>query len=313
MVAQLDPLVKARGQGFQRDAFYPDVMTVLESEGKMYGVPRFVVTSVLFYNKDLFRKLGIGAPTESWTWERDFVQAAQRLKRDVGGEQAYAMDFPTNDFRDSAVFAWGGEFFDKAGKKSLIDQPKALAALEFAHDLRWKTNLLPSPEAERAMNPRNMFLNERIGMYPRGNFEYGNLKDAQFQIGAVLMPRGPSGRRQYGTTTAYGIAEGSKQKEASWEFLKWLVGDAGQQHLVNTESITPATKKAYQSPVVPADVWNVFTEAIKTAELFPSLRNFTEVMGAINRELSESLNDNKRGVRDSARAAAAAANQLLQG
>ena len=313
MLAELDPLIKSRGQGFQKDAFYPDVLSVLQSGGKLYGVPRFVVTSVLYYNKDLFARQGIAAPNENWTWEKDFVEAGQKLSRTADGNQYFAIDYAANDIRDSAIFAWGNNYFDNALKKATLDDAKGLAALQYVYDHRWKTRLISSPEAEKAMPNRDMFLNGRIGMYARGNFEYGNLLAAkpQFQIGATLMPKGPAGRRQYGTTTAYGIAEGSKKKEATWEFVKWLVGDAGQQHLVNTESITPATKKGYQSPDVPADMWKVFTDAIKTAAYLPSIPKFTEVIGAINRELDEALVKDARGVADSARAAVTAANQLL--
>jgi multiple sugar transport system substrate-binding protein len=311
LIAPLDALVRSRGQGFNRDAFYPDVLAVLESGGKLYGVPRFVVTSVFFYNRDLFGKLGIATPTDDWTWDKEWLAAAHKLKRDVAGAEGFATVFAQDDFRNSVVYAHGGDFFDKTGARSVIDQPKALAGLEFLHDLRWRTRVVSSPEAERAMNATQMFLNERIGFLPSQNFAYGTLKDASFKIGAALMPKGPGGRRQFGSTTAYGIAEGSKHKEAAWEYLKWLVGDDGQQHLVNTETITPATKKAYQSPDVPADVWKVFVDAIKTAVYFPAPRRFADAYAAINKELGAALIDNQRSVRDSAAAAAAAANQVL--
>jgi multiple sugar transport system substrate-binding protein len=313
MVAPLDPLIKASGRGFQKDGFYPDVLAVVTSGGVLYGVPRFVVTSVLFFNKELFGRLGLAAPNESWTWEKEFVETGQKLKRDVDGVSYYAMDYTNNEVRDSIIFTWGNEYFDKTGKKSTLDDAKGLAALQYVYDLRWKSRLLTSPEAEKAMPNQQMFLNGRTGMYARGNFEYGNLQAAkiQFPVGAALMPKGPAGRRQYGSTTAYGIADGSKKKEASWEFLKWLVGDDGQQHLVNTESITPATKKAYQSPDVPPEIWKVFVDAIKTAAFLPSLPNFTRVTDAINKELGEALVNNTRSVRESAQAAVGAANQIL--
>ena len=303
MVAELDPLIKTHGQGFQRDAFYPDVLAVLELGGKLYGVPRFVVTSVLFYNKDLFARQGIAAPTENWTWDKDFVETGQKLTRAGDGNQVFAMDFAPNDFRDSVLFAWGNDYFDGARKRSTLDDAKGLAALQFAYDHRWRTRILSSPDAERAMNAQQMFLNERIGTYARGNFEFGNLRAARigFQLGAALMPKGPAGRRQYGTTTAYGIAEGSTKKEAAWEFMKWLAGDEGQQHLVNTESITPATKKAYQSPEVPPEMWKVFVDAIKTAVFLPSIPRFTDVIAAINKELNEALVNDARGIVDSTR------------
>jgi ABC-type glycerol-3-phosphate transport system substrate-binding protein len=309
LLAQLDPLIKTRGQGFSRDAFYPDVLDVVSAEGKLYGVPRFIVTSVFFYNKDLFAKLGIAAPTVDWTWDKEWTSAAQKLTRPDA--QAFATNYSQDDLRNSIVYAWGGDIFEKTGKRVVVDQPKAQAALEFAHDLRFKSRVMSTPDVEKATPVQQMFLTERLGFYPSQNFAYGTLNTASFKIGAVLMPKGPGGRRQYGSTTAYGIADGSRQKEAAWEFLKWLVGDAGQQHLVNTETITPATKKAYQSPDVPADIWNVFVEANKTAVYFPAPRKFTDAYNAANAELNQSLNDDKRSVKDSATAAATAANQIL--
>ena len=142
MVAELDPLIKTRGQGFQRDAFYPDVLAVLELGGKLYGVPRFVVTSVLYYNKDLFARQGIASPTENWTWEKDFVETGQKLTRSGDGNQVFAMDFAPNDFRDSLIFAWGNDYFDGARKRSTLDDAKGLAALQFAYDHRWRTRIL---------------------------------------------------------------------------------------------------------------------------------------------------------------------------
>jgi hypothetical protein len=80
---------------------------------------------------------------------------------------------------------------------------------------------------------------------------------------------------------------------------------------VNTESITPATRKTYQSPDVPPEIWKVFTDAIKDAQYFPTLPNFPLVIEAVNKELAEALVADTRSVRDSARAAAEAANRLI--
>jgi multiple sugar transport system substrate-binding protein len=306
MLAPLDELIKARGQGFSKDAFYPEVLAAQTVGGKLYGVPRFVQTMLLYYNKDLFTRAGVPFPSENWTWEKDFVEAAQRFRSLSSSEPVFPIDFNA-DLRHSLIYAWGGEYFDKAGRKSELDQPKALAALEFTHGLRWKQNFAPQPGGDGGAT----FQNGRQAMTHRGSFAYSGFAAATFATGVVLMPRGPGGRRQSANATGYSIAEGSKHKEASWEFLKWLVGDAGQTHLASTESTTPATKKVYANPTVPADITKVFFDALKTAVYFPPLKGITEILSEINKELQPALDANNRSVRDSAMAAASAANRLL--
>jgi multiple sugar transport system substrate-binding protein len=141
MLAPLDELIRSRGQGFSRDAFYPDVLGAQTVGGKLYGVPRFVQTMLLYYNRDLFEKAGAPLPTENWTWEKDYLDAAARLAPAMSPGLPAAQGFVlanSVEIRNSNVFSWGGEFFDKAGKKSLLEDAKSLAGLEFTHALRFR-------------------------------------------------------------------------------------------------------------------------------------------------------------------------------
>ncbi len=306
LIAPLDGLIQTRGKGFSRDAFYSEPLNAMTVDGKLYGVPRFVTTMLLFYNRDIFARAGLAEPNENWTWEREFAAAAQRLVSFMEGEQGFAMDFGPNVW-NTLVYSWGGEFFDKAGKRCLLDQPAAIAALELAQGLRFQRRFAPAQGQEGGAT----FNNGRIAISITGSFAYTGLSAVAFKPGVALMPKGPGGRRTWGNATGYSVAEGSKQKEAAWEFIKWLVGDQGQEHLAATETTTPATKKIYPPAGVPADVTKVFFEALKYGVFFPALKGFSEIMAQINKELGLALNENSRSVRDSAIAAAAAANRLL--
>ena len=305
-ITPLDDLIKSRSSGFSRDAFHPEPLNAMTLDGKLYGIPRFVTTMLLFYNKDLFQRAGLAEPNENWTYDKEFSDAAQRLTTLLSGENGFALTL-TNDLRNTMVYSWGGEFFDKPGKKSLLDQPPAIAALEASHGYRFRQRFAPAPGQDGGAT----FNNGRVAMQITGSFTYTGLSAVSFKPGVALMPKGPGGRRTWGNATGYSIAEGSKKKEASWEFVKWLVSDPGQEHLAATEATTPATKKVYPPAGVPADVTKVFFDALKTGVFFPPLRNFTEIYNQINTELNAALNDNTRSVRDSAIAAAAAANRLL--
>jgi multiple sugar transport system substrate-binding protein len=310
LLASLDGLIKTRGRGFSRDAFYPEVLGAMTVDGKLYAVPRFAQTMLLYHNKDLFARSGLSLPTEDWTWDTDFIAAAQRIRTAQTDEPTFAIQWdggasPNKNLRNSILFAWGAELVDKTGKKCLLNDAKALAALEYLYDLRWKNGYAAPSTTQVAWNTG------RMATIPNGSFAYDGYRALQFQTGVALMPKGPGGRRQYGVLDAWGMAEGSKQKEAAWEFLKWIVGDEAQQHLANTETTTPATKKVYLSPNVPPELSRLFSEALKTAAYMPTVRHFPDVLAAINAELGASLEENTRSVRDSATAATTAVDRLL--
>jgi ABC-type glycerol-3-phosphate transport system substrate-binding protein len=305
-ITPLDDLIKTRATGFSRDAFHAEPLNAMTLDGKLYGIPRFVTTMLLFYNKDLFQRAGIAEPNENWTYDKEFADASQRLATLLGGEQGFPFLY-SNDVRNTAVYSWGGEFFDKAGKKSQLDQPTAISALETVHGYRFRQRFAPAPGQDAGAT----FANGRVAMSVTGSFTYTTLTTVSFKPGVALMPKGSGGRRTWGNATGYAIADGSKKKEASWEFVKWLVGDGGNEHLASTEATTPATKKVYPPAGVPADVAKVFFDALKTGVFFPPLKNFTEINNQITAELNQALNDNTRSVRDSAIAAANATNRLL--
>jgi len=64
---------------------YPALLNFHIVDGKLYGVPYNLNTSVLYYNRTLFDREGLAYPTEDWTW-KELLEAAQRLtKRDARG------------------------------------------------------------------------------------------------------------------------------------------------------------------------------------------------------------------------------------
>ena len=305
-ITPLDALIQSRGRGFSRDAFHAEPLNAMTIGGKLYGAPRFVQTPMLYYNKELFARAGLAEPNENWTWEREFTDAAQRLSSLLAPVQGFVMDFGSGT-RNTLVYSWGGEFFDKAGKKSMLDDPKAIAALEFGHGLRFRQRFAYLPGQDGGAT----FPNGRLAFDLAASFAYAERNAVNFKPGVALLPKGPGGRRTWGTATGYSIAEGSKKKEAAWEFVKWLVGDPGNEHLAATETTTPATKKVYPPTGIPAEVTKVFFEALKYGVYFPPLKGFGDINSQTDRELNQSLNDNSRSVRDSALAAAAAVNRLL--
>ena len=57
----------------------------LDSEGHLYGVPKYQGTLVLYYNKDLFDEYAVSYPTAAWTHD-DYLAAMKELTKDIDGD-----------------------------------------------------------------------------------------------------------------------------------------------------------------------------------------------------------------------------------
>src|SRR5438093_9275108 len=61
---------------------------------KLYGIPWYVDTRLLFYRRDLLAQSGFSAPPASWT---DWTQALSAVKEHVGPDR-YSILLPLNEF-----------------------------------------------------------------------------------------------------------------------------------------------------------------------------------------------------------------------
>lgn len=73
---------------------YGGSMELARYKGKTYGLPVSISPMVVVYNKDLFEKAGLKAPSDKWTWD-DFEAAANALaKVQEGNEKGWGAAIP---------------------------------------------------------------------------------------------------------------------------------------------------------------------------------------------------------------------------
>jgi multiple sugar transport system substrate-binding protein len=114
----MTPYVESR-----KDEFIPATLSSVDFEGKLWGVPRVTDAGFLYYRKD--KNAEVPA-----TWQEVYKQAK------AGNGIAYqgaAYEGLTVNFLELA-FAAGGKILSDDGKKSVIDSPENLKALQFMVD-----------------------------------------------------------------------------------------------------------------------------------------------------------------------------------
>jgi len=227
-----------------------DAMKVVD--GKLYGMPIRGQISWLFlyWNIDMFKKVGLQEPTPDWTYE-NMLNAARQLRG-----QGQVADFIPIGHASSGTFEnvvadlrrFGGEIFAEpkgAGKKFQLDQPQALAAYKFYYD-NIKAGLFAPRTgygaAEFGQGKMAMFFGRLAG--ERGTVAQ-NAKDS-FQWTFNLVPKGPTGKRGgFLSVDMSSVTANSKDKDAAWEFLKHITNkNSGINLALQPDgSLTPGFRK----------------------------------------------------------------------
>src|SRR5215213_264071 len=114
----MTPYVESR-----KDEFVPSTLSSVTFDGKIWGAPRVTDAGLLYYRKDKVKSV-----PSSW---QDVYKQAQSGKGIV--YQGASYEGLTVNFLELA-FAAGGKILSDDGKKSVIDSPENLKALQFMVD-----------------------------------------------------------------------------------------------------------------------------------------------------------------------------------
>jgi multiple sugar transport system substrate-binding protein len=204
-------------------------------EGKEYTVPHTLDLSVLFWNKDLFKKAGLDPDTPPKTMQ-EFAQMAETVRKKIGGD-TYGTFFGGNcpgcfvfTFWPS-VWAGGGNVMNEDGTESTIDDPQMQKTFEIYNKLVKDGVVQPGAKDEAGPTWTGVFPKGKIGIMPMPSTTLGAMpKD--MDIGVAPIPGPDGGESTFVGGDVIGISASSKNPDAAWDFLKWTLSDETQVEIV---------------------------------------------------------------------------------
>lgn len=224
-------------------------------DGKLYGVPGEMETIGLFYNKDVFDRLGIEAPQS--------LDALHRACEKINHTGMTPMTVADKD-------AWeGGHYLSMAlsseigpdGMESLLegdsswDSPDVANALQVWKDLQDKGYTTASPTSVDYDTSISQFYSGQAAMLPTGSWLAGEIDDSvDFEVGYVPFPAsdGP-GVFAAGLGSGPYISATTAKKDAALEFVDFLASPEHARWTVrNLHTIPPvpvSTKGLDVSPL----------------------------------------------------------------
>ncbi len=113
--------------------------------------------------------------------------------------------------------------------------------------------------------------------------EYAKL---EFKWDVAPMPKGPAARATSVNSAGFVIAKDSKNPDAAWEFVKFPIGDAGQQRLSELGFAIPIRESIANSPAyleqksAPINQ-QVFLDALDYAKPKPTFKGVEEWAGVV--------------------------------
>jgi ABC-type glycerol-3-phosphate transport system substrate-binding protein len=125
----------------------------------------------------------------------------------------------------------GGDYFDdpRRPKKSRLDEPRAIAGIEYIRDLTHKYRAgWRNEDAQRlGGNDINAYNTQKSAMVLRHGV-HGRFPEVASVTGIVPFPKGPDAQGKPVTdltTEAAGIMRASKSQDAAWQFCRWYHKD----------------------------------------------------------------------------------------
>ncbi|MCP9623147.1 sugar ABC transporter substrate-binding protein [Nocardia otitidiscaviarum] len=227
--------------------------------GGQYALPEQWSGVFLYYNRRLFERAGVRAPTrwsQAWSFD-EFLTAARALtRRDADGRvRQWGFVDAWVPYYSAACFGMnnGAEWFSPpvAPTRTNLGDPRFAAGLQFYADLAVRHRVAPRAADQQSVSAPDLFARGRAAMLLGGHWLYSEFVDRDdLDFDVTVLPVGPHGGPDAVTdvgTTGLAVAANSPRREQAWEFVKFATGPEGQEIIARSGLFVPVLKSAMHS------------------------------------------------------------------
>ncbi len=203
--------------------FIPGLLADLKYQGKTYAVPANRSTQGFYYNKDLFRAVGLDPDKPPTTWD-EFREYGKKLS-DPSKDQYGTYGFWQRWYFPIMVYGFGGQMNDAEGNCT-YDSPEVVAAMTYWQNLKKDgISVIPANLTGAFEVQASEFVAGKIGMMFQSTAILSWIGDTvPFDWGFAMFPAGPAGRFVTHGAANYAVCTGKSPEEtqAAIELVDWL-------------------------------------------------------------------------------------------
>jgi len=223
-------------------------------KGVQYGVPLRSNMLMMLYNKALYEKAGVPAPTPDLTWAQ-YLEQAPKLVQDTNGDgkiDAWAIDTYfireplTPTIWQTILNSNGGSLLDADGKPAFNNEI-GIAALETHKKL---LEFAPTGAVSHGFSESLQAFRQGLvaTMFNWGSVYKGSAIDEKTttlkpeQVGIQVLPAGSTGTGAHRGIWSGTVSAKSENKQAAWAVVQWLSSKEGEAWHSANLGVFPARK-----------------------------------------------------------------------
>ncbi len=282
---------------FQLDKHLDATVEASKYRGKLYAAPYTADGALLYYRKDLLKKVG-AQPPQTWAEMKQICKKVIALP-ETKGMSCYAGQFEkyeglTANFAE-AVNSAGGSIIGENGKP-VVDSPEAKRGLEFLVK-GFKSGMIPreaitykEETSRRAFQTGKLvFLRNWPYVYSLANDPKTSKVAGKFGVAPIPGLKGKGVSSLGGHNLA--ISAYAKNKQTALDFIKFFTAKEQQRKSLVEASLAPTLKSLYDDPKLQQQYpyLPVLKKSIANAQPRPQVVRYGEVTNAIQAETYAAL------------------------
>lgn len=255
-------------------------------DGKVYGMPLSVETSIFAWNKDLYKQAGLDPEKAPTTWE-EITANAEKI-RALGGD-TYGFYFSGGGCGGCMIFTFtpltwgaGADILSEDSKTATLDTPQMRKAVEIYRNLVAKDTVPAGSASDNGVNFLT-FTNGKIGQQSLGAFAIGTLvtQHPEINFGVTLIPSVDGKTSSFAGGDNFVVTKGTPKLESVKKFLEFTYSLEGQKIMAKFGSLPTRGDIADQVLEGLDPRLKVGIEAIKVAKT-PYTLQFNDLINSSN-------------------------------
>jgi arabinogalactan oligomer / maltooligosaccharide transport system substrate-binding protein len=257
----LDDATKAR--------YLPTTLEAMTYRGTTYGLPLNYKVITMIYNKKL-----VPAPPRTST---ELVALAKKLTDKASGRFGLVYNYGDFYFHAALMNAFGGKVF-APGPKPTLNDPANVKSVEYV--MKWveKDGILPLEPSVALITA--LFNEGKAAIVFNGPWFLGEISPSiEYALAPLpVIDETKTPMKPWMTVEGAYVTAPSKNKEAAYDFIKYLTDVEPGKILALEGRQSPANKAVYSDPKVSSDpVLKVFREQVEVAVPMPNVPEMTMV------------------------------------
>lgn len=247
-IEPLEPYVQRAK--FPAADYFPAIWDSNRIDGKLFGIPWYVDTRLLFVRTDMMKEAGFAAPPTTWDEWREVLSA---VKKSVGPKR-YSILLPTNEYDQLMILGLQqpAELLRDDGRFGNFRSDDFKRALSF-YDEMFDKEWAPRVTNTQISNVWDEFANGYYAFYWSGPWNIAEFKlrmparlADQWTTAPVPGPDGPGMSNAGGSSLV--IFRTSKLKEQSWKFIEYLSSVDTQRRFYQLTGDIPPRMTTWNAP-----------------------------------------------------------------